>query len=233
MTTRSGSRTAMTGLMAGSLVVLALLPVAAAESAIPTLSLGLLVAMAGIGAVLFGAAGIAALGPDRAGIPAILDALMLWSGCALALGSVMGAVATTAESLQLDSVVLAQEYTRMFLIQQPAGALIFLAAVSLGARGSAFAAILGPPSAGRGVAGALLLVALSALGATMFAGGYAGEGLAPLAWLGIKTLAVLALVLVGRMAAGRLTGSARIGLAWIAAGLGLVNLVAAFAMAIR
>lgn len=221
------------GAIAGSLVVIALLPFAAGQSFVPTLSLGLLVAVAGMGGLLVMLAAASAMSAERRRMPAILDAALLWAGCGLALCGAMGAVVATAESMQLDSVVLAQEYTALFVLRQPVAALVYVVAVALAGRRAALGAVFGAPSPARTVASWLLIVAMSGLGATLFAGGFYGERLAAPAWLGIKTLAVLALIAGGRAGSMRLRSGTVLRIAWACAGIGLVNLAVAFALAMR
>lgn len=162
----------------------------------------------------------------------MLDAALLWSACAVAVCCAIGTVASTAESLNLGNVVLAQEYTGLFLVRRPVAALLFVAGASLAAQPSALDAMFGAPSARRALALTIFGVAVAALGATLFAAGYSGPRWPAYAWLGMKTLAVLAVLALTRIALARLNAGTRLRLAWACAAIGLVQLGVSFAMAV-
>jgi NADH:ubiquinone oxidoreductase subunit H len=163
----------------------------------------------------------------------VLDAALLWSACAVAVICATATVAATAESLNLGNVVLAQEYTGLFLVRRPIAALLFVAGASLAAQPSALDAMLGAPSAKRALALTIFGIAVAALGATLFAAGYSGPRWPAYAWLGVKTLAVFAVLALARIALARLNAGTRLRLAWGCAALGLVQLSVSLAMAMR
>src|SRR5207237_1029459 len=110
-----------------------------------------------------------------------LDTLALWAGCALALAGAAAAVAASAETLDLDNIVLAQRNTGLYLLHQPLAAWVALVAVALATQNDLAAGWLGPRSPVSRLALALI--------------GGAGAALAPTArgavvWLAAAMLGV-------------------------------------------
>lgn len=230
---RTDTALAIAAFGAGALVVATLIPVAVEQAVFPALGLGLLLAAAGLGGLALAlAAGTAAQG-DTHHLPARLESLALWSACGLAALSACAAVAATAESLNLAFIVAAQRNTSLYVVKQPAAASVFLAALALAGQPPVLRAVLGPPTLARAVAEVLLIIVSAALGATLFLGGFAGDGLPAPLWLIIKTVVVaLALVAMRRRLAGLHHGP-RLAIAWAAALVGLLNLAVTLVLVTR
>ena len=230
---RADTAGAIAAVGAGALVVVTLIPLSADQLVFPALTLGLLVAVAGLGGLALAVAvGSAAAGEARQ-VPARLESAALWAACGLAALSAMAAVAATAETLNLALIVAAQQNTSLYVLKQPAAASVFLAALALAGQPPALRAVLGPPSPARAVAEGALIVALAALGATLFLGGFAGAGLPAPLWLLIKTAVVaIALVAMRRRLAGLAHGP-RLAIAWVASLVGLLNLAITLVLVTR
>lgn len=233
MTSRAEGSAGIAGFMAGSIFLLSMIPLEAGQGAFPPSPTGLLVAAAGIPALLFALGAAATSGSGRRELAAILDAVALWAACALAVTCAAVAVAATAESLSLENIVLAQRNTAPYIVKQPLAAWIYVVACALALQEPALRVVLGPPSRWRDVAIGLVVIALSALGATLFLGGFGGGYVVGLVWVAIKTVVVAFAVLALRAWAGRMSGGVRMNIAWAAALAGLVNLVPTFVQAIR
>lgn len=221
---RSDTAVAIAGFGGGALVVATLIPFAPEQPLFPALNLGLLVAAVGLGGLVLAVSVAAAASGERRHVPARLEAAALWAACGLAALSALAAVAATAETLNLALIVAAQRNTALYVLKQPAAASVFLAAVALAGQPPALRAVLGPPSPPRASAEAMVVVVLSALGATLFLGGFAGAGLPAPAWVLAKTAVVAVALLVMRRRLAGLPHGPRLAIAWAAALIGLVNL---------
>lgn len=230
MTVRDARLAAPAGALLASVLVLALIPVAPRVSLLPTLTHGLLVAVLVLGATPLAAAALTA--GDRH-VPAVLDALLMLAGCGLAMLAAAASVAAMTESLQVDSVVLAQQYTGWYLLKQPAAAAVFLASASLGGHRGVLGEALGAPGPARTAAALALDVAAAALAATLFAAGFSGPGLPGVLLLVIKTVVALGLILGLRRAFERLGTGSRLTIAWGGTLAGIANLVLTFFLALR
>jgi NADH-quinone oxidoreductase subunit H len=230
---RTDTAVAIAGLGAGALVVATLIPFAPEQSVFPALNLGLLVAAVGLGGlVLVISVGSAAAG-ERRHVPARLESAALWAACALAALSAVAAVAATAETLNLALIVAAQRNTSLYLLKQPAAASVFLAAIALAGQAPALRAVLGPPSLPRLTAETIVVVVLSALGATLFLGGFAGAGPPAPVWVLVKTAVVAVALLAMRQRLAGLPHGPRLAIAWAAALVGLVNLAITLVLVTR
>jgi hypothetical protein len=205
-------------LAAGAVTLAAIIPVQPDSRVFPSLNLGLLIF--GLVALL---AMLAAAFLSR-GAPAAsrIAAAALWAGCALALLGAVASIAASAETLDLSNVVLAQKFNGAYLVKQPVAAWIF--AVSLALTSDADA-LFGAWSIPRFIALTMWLCVFSGLGATLFIGGYLGASLEGWAALLLKTLAFAVFVLLLRRTLRRVPPSARLGIAWAAAAVGLLNVI--------
>lgn len=193
----------------GALALAFLIPVHDDQRLFPSLNLGLAVFALVVLSTLLASAAAAAEGRRS---PARYEAAALRTGCALTCFLAVAAVAASAETLDLNNIVLAQKYNGLYLVHQPVAAWIFLVAVSMTVRWR--------------LPEILLLAVLSALGATLFLGGYIGSAtLEGLPALLLKTAAVFAFIAALRTSLVRVTPSARLAIAWAGAGVGFLNLV--------
>jgi NADH:ubiquinone oxidoreductase subunit H len=230
---RADTAVAIAALGAGALVVATLIPFADEPVVFPALDLGVLLAATGLGGLALAVAVTAAATGERRAIPARLESAALWAACGLAALSSLAAVAATAETLNLTLIVAAQLNTSLYVLKQPAAASVYLAALALAGQPPALRAVLGPPSLPRAVSEATLVMVLGALGATLFLGGFGGEGLPGPVWLLAKTVVVaLTLVAMRRRLAGLAHGP-RLAIAWAAALVGLINLAVTLVLATR
>jgi NADH-quinone oxidoreductase subunit H len=211
-------------LTAGAALLLTLIPVSQQQSAFPALDLGLLVALAVALAPLMLLVAALAAGGDHQLVPARLEAASLWGACGLALLAALAAVAASAESLNLENIVVAQQNTALYVLKQPAAASVYLAAIAVASQPPLLRVVTGPPSRARFLVELLFLAALAALGATLFLGGFAGATLPGAAWVAIKAGVVLTLLLVMRRKLGGLGFGGRLAIAWGAAMVALANL---------
>lgn len=207
---------------AGALALLVLIPVQADPQLFAPLNLGLPVFALIAFATILSASWIAGEGGPSA---RRLEAAALWAGCGLTLIVAAAAVGATAETVDPGNIVLAQQYTGLYLLKQPVAAWIFAVALALASHPAALDALVGIATKGRALGLGLLLVAFCGLGATLFLGGYLGGPLEGPAALILKTAAMLAFVLLLRASLARLTPGSRLAIAWAAAGAGLLNLV--------
>ena len=231
---RLESSAAVAGLLAASLVLVSLIPLAPAQRYFPPLDLGLLIAAGGfVAATLMIAMLTASLGARRE-VPQRLETATLWGAASLASLTAIAAVAASAQSFNLEYIVLAQRHSALFVLTQPAAASIYLVAVALAGHGPAVDAVVGSePTRARSIALVAALAALSALGATLFLGGFAGSGLPAPVWLVLKSVAVAALLLAMRRRLSGLTPSARLAVAWAGCLLGFLNLAVSLVLAPR
>ena len=190
MGTRAATAPSVAGL-AVALLVLSLIPVAPRTTVLPILTHGMLVAFLALVSLPLVRA---ALSVRQAPMPDILDTLLLLAGCGVAITASLASVAMTAESLQADNVVLAQQYTKLFVIRLPVAASAALVAAALAGRRRAAEE---RPRAAR-VSALLLDIAGAALIATAFLGGFAGPRLPGIVWVALKSGVVLAVVLLLR-----------------------------------
>lgn len=177
--------------LAVALLVFSLIPVAPRATILPILTHGMLVAFLAIVSLPLVTA---ALATRRAPMPDILDTLLLLAGCGVAMTASLAAVAMTAESLQADNIVLAQQYTKLFVVRLPVAASAALVAAALAGRRTGTDA---RPRAAR-VATLLLDIAGATLIATAFLGGFSGPRLPGIVWVALKSASVLAVVLLLR-----------------------------------
>lgn len=192
----------------GALALAFLIPVHDDQRLFAPLNLGLAVFAAVLIAMLLGASATA--GEHRS--PARLELAALWTGCELTCFLAIAAVAASAETLDLNNIVLAQKNNGLYLVHEPVAAWIFLVAVAMTVRWR--------------IPGILLLAVLSALGATLFLGGYLGNpALEGLPALLLKTAAVFAFIAALHSSLKRVSTSARLAIAWAGAGAGFLNLV--------
>ena len=219
--------------LGAALIIGSLVPLVPGQAVLPSLPLGLLIAAVTLLALVIAVAAVAVAPGERGALPARLEASALWAACALAALYAAAGIATVAETLDLENIVLAQRNTALHVIRQPVAAWIFVVAVTMAGHESALDALLGPPSRGRALALGAMLLALSALGATLFLGGFDGRRLPPPAWLALKTLVIAALVLLLRARLRGLTLRARLAIAWAAGLAGLINLVVALTLAVQ
>lgn len=140
---------------------------------------------------------------------------------------VLIAAALPAESLALTAVVESQRGL-WNVLRQPLGLPLFLVlGLSLTLRGpfdyadpydlagGTSAEVSGPQRAAWQVARLTMLVAFSAMAATVFLGGYLGPVLPGPAWLALKTALVLALVVAAGQAFARLPPSRMLSALWL------------------
>ena len=195
-------------LACGALALAFLIPVHDDQRLFPSLNLGLAAFALVLLATLLSAS--AAAGERRSA--ARLELSALWTGCALTSFLAVAAVAASAETLDLNNIVLAQKYNGLYLVHQPVAAWIYLVAVAMVVRWR--------------VPEVLLLAVLSALGATLLLGGsIGGSALEGLPALLLKTAAVFAFIAALHASLARVGLSARLTIAWAGAGVGLLNLV--------
>ena len=153
-------------------------------------------------------------------------AAALWTVCALVLLLCYAAVVNSTESLSFNNMVLAQRYTQLFVLVQPAAAALFLVALALAAGDDAIAALFGPPSRPRRALLFLLAASGSLLGVILFLAGGDGPWLPSAVWLVLKTFAVLGLLLLSRRWFRALAPVPRMAVATAAALAGFANLAA-------
>lgn len=153
-------------------------------------------------------------------------AAALWTACALVLLQCYAAVVHSTESLAFNNIVLAQRFTQLFVLAQPAAAALFLVALALAAGDDAIAALFGPPSLPRRVLLLLLAASGSLLGVIFFLAGGDGPWLPSAIWLLLKTLAVMGLLLLSRRWFRALEPAPRMAVATAAALAGFANLAA-------
>ena len=231
---RPDSSAGVVGLLAASLALAAVIPLAPAQRYFPPLDLGLLIAAGGFVAASLTIVMLTASNGSRREVPRRLETATLWCAASLALLTAIAAVASSAQSFNLEYIVLAQRHTVLFVLTQPAAASIYLVSLALAGQGPALDAVLGSdPTRARRIALAATLAALSALGATLFLGGFAGSGLPAPVWLLLKSAAVAALLLAMRRRLSGLTPSARLAVAWAGCLLGFLNLAWSLVMAPR
>lgn len=217
------------GLGTGGLIVALMLPYAT-DARVDAEPLGVLAVLAGFGSLAVMLAVAAALTGSRHLVAARLEAAALWAGCGLAVLLAVGAIATSAQTLDLRDVVLAQRNTAIYAFRQPVAAAIYATALALAWQESALHAVLGPRTGERMVAQVLVVAALAGTGATLFLGGSAGERLAEPAWLALKTAGYALVLLLVRWRLEGLADGARLALAWLVAGAALLNLMGTFVM---
>ncbi len=211
---------ARAALACAAVVLLALVPPTRSEHW-PALDLGVLVAVAGLGAL---ALSLAAAAPVRGAPGPVVRAAALWAACGLALLLAALAVAATAQTLNPRLVVEAQANTSLYVFLQPAAASVFVMAFVLAAEEAALRAALGPRDGARAAVEGALAVAVAALVATLFAAGPAGPALPGPVWLALKTgLIAAGLVLLRRRFATLALGP-RLAVAWLAVLLAFANL---------
>lgn len=211
-------------LVAGAVLLLTLIPARQSQELFPPLELGLLAALAVTLAPLMLVVASLAAGGDRILVPARLETASLWGACGLALLAALAAVAATAESLNLENIVLAQGNTALYVLKQPAAASVYVAAIAVATQPPLLSVVLGEPARGRFIVELVFLAALSALGATLFLGGFAGGTLPGPVWVVVKTAVVLALTLAMRRKLAGLGFGGRLAIAWVAAMVALANL---------
>jgi hypothetical protein len=153
-------------------------------------------------------------------------AVALWTVCALVLLTSYAAVVGTTESLTFGNIVLAQRYTRLYVLAQPAAAALFLVALALAGGDDALAALFGPPSTPRRVLLVVVAVAGSLLAVIFFLGGGDGPWLPPVVWLPLKTIGVMALLVATRRWFASLAPAPRLAIATAAALAGFANVAA-------
>ncbi len=192
----------------GALALALLIPVHDDQRLFASLNLGLAVFAVVLLAVLLGA--WAAGGEHRSATR--IEAAAWWTGCGLTCFLAVAAVAASAETLDPNNIVLAQKYNGLYLVHEPVAAWIFLVAVAMTVQWR--------------IPGILLLAVLSALGATLFLGGYIGNAtLEGLPALLLKSAAVFAFIAALHSSLTRVSPSARLAIAWAGAGVGFLNLV--------
>lgn len=152
-----------------------------------------------------------------------LRAAALWTVCGLALAASSAAITGSAETMNLGNVVLAQENTQLYALFQPAAAAVFLMSLVLASERAALVAVIGDSRPAR-VAAMLLALPACALGAMLFLGGTAGPALPGAAWLALKTLVVMGLLLLARPRFAALRAGPRFAIAWLACLVALINL---------
>jgi len=233
MRTRGAEASAVAGLGIGALVMATLIPVAPDQTFFPPPTLGLLVFLVGLGGLMLTFAATAVVTGARSGVAARLEAASLWGACGLAVLTAFGAVAVTAETLSLQNIVLAQQNTALFALRQPAAASVYVVALALAGQSPALRTVFGPLSGPRLLAESAVVLVLSALGATLFLGGFAGGWLAAPLWVLVKTLAVTALLMLARDRLAGLAHGPRLAIAWLAALVGFVNLAISQVLAVR
>jgi NADH-quinone oxidoreductase subunit H len=219
---------ALTALLVGALTLLSLIPVAP-SSPLPSLPLGLLVATGVLAGVALSLAAAAAAGGVSVGV---VRAAALWGACGLAVVLAGAAVVVTAQTFDLSNVVRAQDHTHVYLMRQPAAACVFAVALALAADPGALQLVLGPPLRARRLAEGMFVIAVSALGATVFVGGWVGPLLPPAGWVLVKTVAVAGGLLVLRRWFAGVAPAARVAIAWGAALVALLNLAASLVLVV-
>lgn len=204
-------------------MLLSLVPVSD-EPVLPVLSLGLLIAVA-----LLGALGItlAAAGSASSAVPTapLVTGAALWATVGLAMLLAAASAAATAQTLDLANVVRAQINTSLYLFRQPVAASVFVMAFVLASDEGALTALLGGRSTERSLAEGALGAAVAAMGATLFLGGWAGPVLPGPVWVAVKSLA-LGIMLFGlRRKFAAVPVTVRLAMAWGAALAALLNLM--------
>lgn len=230
--TRSGTdaAAAIAVMIAGALAAMTLIPFRQASGDLPAPDLGLLATAALLGSPVMLIVASLAAGGERRRMPARLETASLWGACALALLASLAAVAATAESLNLENIVLAQRNTALYVLKQPAAASVYVVSAAVAMQAPLLRAVLGEKSLGRLLAETMLLIALAALGATLFLGGFAGGGIPGPLWVVAKTAAVLALTMAMRRKLSGLGYGGRLAIAWGAALVALANLAITFVL---
>ena len=207
-------------LLGGAIVMVSLLPFGPSTAA--PFFLGALVAT---GALLVAALAAAVVSGN-------LDAAWRWCGCGVLLVAGVAAVAGSAESMDLRYIVLAQANLSMHAARQPVAAALFVLAIALAGNDAALDAVAGPRRRGRTIVLALVTLSVSAFGATLFLAGYAGDRLPPLAWLGLRTLAVFLVIVFLRERLRRIAPASLPRVIWGCAIAGIVNLSLAMLRAV-
>ncbi len=213
---------ARAALACAAVVLLALVPPTRSEQW-PALDLGVLVAVAGLGALALSLAAAALVRGAPAPGPLVRTAA-LWAACGLALLLAALALAATAQTLNPRLVVEAQANTSLYLFLQPAAASVFVMAFVLAADEASLRAALGPRDGARAAAEGALTVAVAALVATLFVAGAAGPALPGPVWLALKTGAIAAGLVLLRRRFVTLAIGPRLAVAWLAVLVAFANL---------
>jgi len=147
----------------------------------------------------------------------VIRTAALWLICAAAALAAFAAVVGTAESMNLQNITLAQAYTRLYLLKQPAAAVIFIVVSALAVHEAFVAGTRG--------AAALALVP-SLLAAELFLAGPEGPLLPGAAWILLKAALVLSLIMALRRVLRALVPARVFAIACAAVLAGLINAAA-------
>src|SRR5437870_414728 len=99
------------GFVAGAMVLASLIPVTAGQSFPAPLPLGLLIGVAGFAGLALALCAAVATVAEPRDLAACFEVVALGAACGLAVLAAAASVAVTAEALDLENIVLAQQNT--------------------------------------------------------------------------------------------------------------------------